>query len=486
MLKQKATRAVGWSAIDQIVRQGLFFATSIIMARLVAPEAYGTVALLYLFVGLAGVFVDVGLSSSLIQRKEISRTDESTVFWFNVTVGLVLATGLFVSAPWISRFYGIEVLIPIVRIYAFLFFLGAGNAIHNTMFARRLDFKTPLKVSSVSITVSAIVGISLAWNGFGVWALVAQTMIAGMVEAVLLWVLSPWRPAMTFSSTSFRSLFRFGGYLFLASLLETVYQHSFTLIIGKKYGVHDLGIYNRANATKQLPTGVLSGILSRVAFPIFAQVADDRERLVRGFRLSIRGIMFINIPMMLGIAVVAEPLILTLFGPVWAPAIPLLQILTLSGILFPLHVLNLSVLTAMGHSGKFLKIEVIKKAVGISLVIAGAAFGVIGMAWAVVISSLFAFVFNAHFNGKLLNYGALSQTRDCLPAFACGITMALLVAGFSHMLSASPVVRLMGLSVSGMGVFVFLAKLFRIRAFTEAINLLRAQLLKRDERPALP
>jgi len=475
MLKHQATRAIGWSTVDQLVRQGLSFAVTVTMARLVAPEAYGTVALLNLFTGLAGMFVDVGLTSALVQKKDTTINDESTVFWFNVAAGCIMGAALFIAAPWIAQFYGIAILTPIARLYALLFIFGAGNAVHSTLFTKQLDFKTPLKIGFASMLLSAVVGIFLACKGYGVWALVAQAMCAAIIQTALTWSLSSWRPAFTFSSDSFRALFRFGGFLFLAGLLDTVYQQFYTLIIGRWYGVHDLGIYNRANATKQLPSDTLSGVLSRVAYPIFAQVADDHERLLRGVRMSVRGVMFLNIPIMLGIAVVAEPLILTLFGPVWAPAIPLLQILALGGILFPLHVINLNVLRALGHSSKLLKVEIIKKVVGTILIILGARYGIQGMAWAVVISSCFAYVFNAYYTGKLLGYGSSQQSLDCLPALFCGIIMAVIVNACDHAISGQPPLRLVILSLTGALTFVLMARLFKIPELSEAISLIQKQ-----------
>ena len=475
-LQQKATRAIGWSTVDQLVRQGLFFAVSVTMARLLAPEAYGTVALLGLFTGLAGMFVDVGLTSALVQKKDTTLTDESTVFWFNVTAGCIMGTVLLLAAPWISQFYGIAILTPIARLYALLFILGSGNAVHNTLFTKQLDFKTPLKISFVSMLLSAVVGILLAWQGYGIWALVAQAMTAAVIQTIMTWALSSWRPALTFSLDSFRALFRFGGFIFLAGMLDTIYNQFYTLIIGRWYGVHDLGIYNRANATKQLPSDTLSGILSRVAYPIFAQVADDHERLLRGVRMSVRGIMFLNIPMMIGIAIVADPLILTIFGPVWAPAIPLLQILALGGILFPLHVINLNVLRALGHSSKLLKVEIIKKVVGVSLIILGARYGIQGMAWAVVMSSCFSYVFNAYYTGKLLGYGSLQQSLDCLPSLSCGIIMAVIVSACDYTISGPPPLRLFILSITGAIAFMLMAKLFKIAELSEAISFVKKRM----------
>ncbi len=467
---QKTTTAIGWSALDQVIQQTLFFAISVTLARLVSPEAYGTVALLQLFTGLAGVFINGGLTSALIQKKDTTHIDETTVFWFNTGVGALMGVALFLGAPWISRFYEIAVLLPITQLYACQLLLAGCNSVHYTLFTKRLDFKTPLKIATTSTIVSAAVGIYLAWKGMGVWALVAQSMTSSILGTLLVWLVSTWRPSLFFSSASFRSLFRFGGYIFLSSLLDTFYLRFYNLILGKLYGAYDLGIYNRADSTKQLPTSVLTGIISRVAFPIYSRSSADLPKLLDVFRLSIRGVMFLNIPMMLGVAVVAEPLILTLFGRAWAGAIPLLQILAIGSILWPLHVLNLSVLMALGHSSEFLRVELVKKGVGIALVVLGACYGMQGMAWAVVISSVFSFIFNAYYNGIHLNHGAWRQVIDFSPALLCGILMAASVLAFAAVIHFQPLLQLLTLSTLGAIFYLILAKALRVPELNTAIG----------------
>ena len=462
MLKQKASRAVGWSAADLLVRQGLQFGVSIVMARLIAPEAYGTIALLSLFTGIAMVFMDGGMSAALIQRKDSTREDESTVFWFNLAVGLTMALLLFAAADWIATFYEIDVLRPITQVYALQFFLSAFNSVQITRFTKNLDFKTPLKINTVAAVLSAIIGISLAYHGHGVWALVAQSMSVAIITTALMWSLSGWRPAFVFSRTSFRTLFGFGGFMFLSSLLNIAYQRFYTLLIGKWYGAYDLGIYNRAETTKQLPTGILSGILSRVAFPVFSQANDDPPRLKRGLRMSIKGIMLLNAPLMLGISATAEPLVLTLFGPTWVDSAPILKILALAGVLWPLHILNLSVLQAMGKSAQFFKIELIKKAVGITLILIAFPYGLQSMAWAVVAGSVIAFFINAYHNGKLIAYGGWRQIADVLPVLLCAAVMATAVTMLSTQIEMVPIFLLATLAASGALVFLALAWVSRI------------------------
>jgi len=472
-LKNRVSRAVGWSAADQIVRQGLMFGVSVTMARMVAPEAYGTIALLSLFTSIATVFVDGGLSSALIQKKGVTHTDESTVFWFNVTIGLSMALALFFSAPWIANFYGVPVLKTITQLYSFQFLLGACNAVQNTLFIKKIDFKTPLKINTASTVISAVIGIYMAWKGYGIWALVAQSMSSSILQTIILWAISRWRPAFTFSRQSFNELFGFGGFLFLSWILDAAYLKFYTLLIGKWYGIHDLGIYNRADSTKQLPAGVLSGILARVAFPLFSEANDDPVRLRNGLKLSIRGVMFINAPMMLGIASVAGPLVLTLFGDAWSAAVPLLQILALGAVLRPLQVLNLSVLQAMGHSRLFLKIEILKKTVGTILIILGSRWGVEGMAWAVVVSGVFSFVFNSYHSGKLLDFGALKQMREVISTIICAVLMAAAVTAASTIFQWLPIFQLLVLVSIGVSVYLAAAKIFKVKELDESIRFVR-------------
>jgi len=481
MLRRQASTAVIWSGLDQLVQQGLSFAISLVMARLVSPTDYGTIALLQLFTGIAIVFIDGGLTSALVQKKQATRADESTVFWFNILVGVLMSLGLFAAAPLIAGFYDKPILLPITRVVSLQLFLAACNSVQGTLFAKRLDFKTPLAVGMSAMVISGAVGIVLAWQGFGVWALVAQTAIHSVLLTFFNWRWSPWRPQFVFSRRSFRDLFGFGGFIFLSGLIDNIYSRLYTVIIGKMFGVHELGIYNRAENTKQLPTGILTGVLSRVAFPVFAQTSHDLPRLLRGFRLSIRSIMFINIPMMLGIAVVARPLVLTLFGSAWVEASPYLAILAVGGVLWPLHVLNLSILKATGESRKFFYVELLKKGVSVSLLLVGAHYGMEGMAYSVVASSFFSFVFNAYYNGKILNYGPLKQFIDFSPSLLCGLLMAFLVNLAANNTHFAPLLELLFLSVLGALVYFICVRVFRVSEYEEILLLFKQRLGRQPE-----
>lgn len=479
MLRSQAFSALRWVASEEVASQVLFFGVSLVLARLVVPEAHGTVALLSLFTGVAAIFVDGGLSAALVQRKEITRIDESTVFWFSLGTGLLIAVALAVGAPWIASFYGVAVIIPIAHLYALQIVIGALGSVHYALFQRNLDFRTPFKIRLASYLLSSLVGIFLAWRGYGIWALVAHGMGVTVLGALLTWTLSPWRPLFCFRWESFRKLFSFGGYLFLTNLLGMICSRFHTIIIGKLFGVRELGIYNRADATKQLPSAALAGSINRIAFPLFSRAAGDPQRVRRGFKIAIRGVMFLNVPMMIGIACVAEPLIVTLFGAGWAEAAPLLEILALAGILWPLHVMNLNVLKAMGHSGKIFKMELVNKFVEVGLIVAGSRFGLPGMAWGVALSSVVTFVFNAYYNGMHLDYGAVKQALDIAPSALCAAAMGGIVLAFEGLLALPAPLELVTLAALGGVVYVSFVFLFRIPEALQAVAMIR-RLLNRQ------
>jgi len=412
MLKQKAKAAVLWSGADIFLRQGLQFGISIILARLLSPEEFGTIALLYLFTGLASVFVDGGFSTALIQRQDINQTDESTVFWFNLSVGFIVALGMWAIAPAIAKFFKQPVLAPLAGLMAINVILSAFGSIHGTLLTKKLDFRTQMKAGGIATAISGGAAIVMAWHGLGVWALAVQTVVATLFTTVLLWKLNSWRPDYEFSMTSVRKLFGFGGYILASGLLDITYNRLYTLLIGKLYGVQELGFYSRAEGTKQLPVGVLTAVLSRVAFPVFSAAISDIDQLRRGVQLSVRVMMLVNVPMMLVLMAIAEPLIQILFGDQWLPAVPILQILCFAGVFWPLHVINLNVLMAQGHSSLFFRLEVLKKILGIGALAVGAFYGVMGIAWSQVVFGVFAFFINAFYTGRHIGYGALSQIQD--------------------------------------------------------------------------
>jgi len=457
------------------MRQGMGFLIAIILARLLVPEDFGTLALLALFLGLANLFVDIGFSAALIQKQDITHVDESTVFWFNIGAAVLVMLVLFVLSPWIAEFFALPVLKPLTVLMACSVLIGALGTIHFTLLTKRLDFKTPMQVGAISTIISGSVGVYMAWAGYGVWALAGHAISGTVARTLLLWVFSPWRPLLTFSGNSLRRLGAFGGWMFAAGFLDTLYQRGYTLLIGKFYGTYDLGIYERADSTQQLPASVLTNVLSRVAFPLFSSVSQDKQRLRRGVRLSVRTMTLIVAPTMVGLSVLAVPIIRVVFGEQWLPAAPILQVLCAAGLLWPLHVINLSALQAQGHGNLFFRLEIIKKSSGILTLVIGSFFGIIGIAWSRVIQSVIALMINTHFTNKFLGYGIREQTEDCFPSILLSAVMAAVVVMADIWIEVGGVLEL--LLLINLGAIVYLAcnMLLGIGAFKEAVGFIRGE-----------
>ncbi|MGH8488242.1 MAG: lipopolysaccharide biosynthesis protein [Gammaproteobacteria bacterium] len=478
MLKHRAAAATAWSGADILIRQGLQFAVSIALARLLGPEEFGTIALLYLFTGVAGVVVDSGFGSALVQQQDITPVDESTVFWWQLGAGFLAACVLVASAPAIAGYFSEPLLVPLMASLALAVVAGAAGGVHAAMLTRRLDFRTQLRAGAVATLVSGLVAVAMAWNGSGVWALAAQVVTMAAVNTAMLWWLTGWRPKRVFSVASMGRLFGFGGYLLAANLSDMVYTRGYNLLIGKLHGVRELGFYSRADGTQQLPVAGLSAMLSRVALPMFSAAAADRAQIRRGAELAVRAVMLLNVPMMLGLAAVAEPFVEAVFGPKWLPAVPILQVLCLAGVLWPLHVLNLNMLLAQGHSRLVLKLELPKKLIGICLLVVGSLLGVMGVAWSQVATGLIAFAINAHYSRRLFGYGAATQLRDFFPAMAVALPMAAIVYAIGRWWHAGAVTELFALA--GLGIVVFSA--FAWTAGLKAVAEVRALVPRHHQR----
>lgn len=472
MLRSRGLTASYWSAADVVSRQVLQVGIIIALARLLTPEEFGTVALLSLFLGIATVLADGGFSTALIQRQDATHVDESSVFWVNLAAGAILSTIIFLLAPVLAAFYSTAILEPLTRLMSLGVLLSALGAVPHALVVKQLGFRTLLVVGLAATGSSGVVAMLLAWNDYGIWALAGQYLTLAAVNTAMLWILSGWRPGLVFSADSARKLFGFGGYMLASGLLDTAVSRLYTLLIGHWYGVRELGFYVRAETTQQVPATVLSSIASRVALPVFSEAAADTTRLRRGARLSLRGLMLINVPMMLGLAAVADPLVEAVFGSAWLPAVPLLQVLCLAGLVWPLHVVNLTLLAAQGHARLVFRIELVKQALGLVLVFIGALSGPIGIAWAVVAGGFLAVAVNTFYTQRFVRYGLAAQLADVGPTLAVSAVMATVVAVASRNWDPAPIVELLVLSGLGALLFVGLALAVRLAAFRDMVALL--------------
>lgn len=479
MLKQRAFNATLWSGADILLRQGLQFVIAIVLARMLLPSDYGLFGLVLLFSGVASAFADGGFSAALIQRQDTNHTDESTIFWFNGAMGTLVALLMCASAPAIATFYAQPRLVPLTVLMAANVLLGALGAIHATLLTKRLDFRIQARTGFIAVLLSGALAVWMAWRGDGVWALAVQATMMSGINTILLWSASGWRPMRTFSGASVRKLFVFGGYHFASTLMDMVYIRLYTVPIGKMYGIRTLGYYTNADNVQQMPGSVLVKIFTRVAFPMLASVPHDTAKMRRGMQMAVRAMMLINVPVMLGMAAIAEPMIRFVFGPQWLPSVPMLRVLCLASLLLPLHVLNLNCLMALGLSRQMFRIELCKKALGLVLLGGGIFFGVMGVAWSMVALSALGLIFNARY-ARLIDYGLLAQMRDFLPTLGAGVAMAGTVAWLAAHWHVPDLPKLIGLTMLGAIVFCGLAMLVRLDALHDVISLFRKSSLGDD------
>jgi teichuronic acid exporter len=313
------------------------------------------------------------------------------------------------------------------------------------------------------------VAVWMALRGYGVWALGWQVLVASVMTTIGYWLSSRWRPRFTLRASSVRKLYSFGVFMMGSALLDNIYGRLYTLLVARWFGPADVGYYSRADGTQQLPASVLSGIVARVSLPVFSEAAGDPGRLRRGVQLSLRGLMLLNVPAMAGLAAIAEPVVVGIFGAKWAPSVPVLRILCLSGIFWPIHIINLNVLLAQGHPQAFFRLDVVKKAIGLCFLAVGVSFGIEGVAWSVVAIGIVGLRVNTYYTGKLLGYGLADQVRDVIPVFAAALPMAISVYWLSQNWSVTPLVKVATLSLAGALAYGATCKAFRVQALSDAL-----------------
>jgi O-antigen/teichoic acid export membrane protein len=460
-----------WKFLEKGGTQGVQVVIQIILARLLLPSDYGVLALVIVFIEIASVFVQSGLGTSLIQKKVIDSIDLSSVFYLSLGIAGFVYMLLYFSAPFIASFYEKPMLTNILRVLSLTLFPGAFNAIQNAIVSRTMQFKRLFYSSIGSGIISGIVGIVFAYLGYGVWALVFQQLVNQLCITLILWFTVKWRPTLEFSTERVSVLFSFGWKLLLSSLLETAYRNLRSLIIGKLYTSSILGFYNRGQHFPKLVATSINGPIQSVLLPALSAEQDYKDRVKSMMRRSIVTSSFIVFPMMIGLAAVSEPLIILLLTEKWLPAVPFMKLFCITYALWPIHTANLQAINAMGRSDIYLKLEILKKILGLAILAISLIWGIYGLAIGEVIASIISSFINAYPNKKLLLYGYGEQVKDILPSLALSLLMGVVVSILS-ILPFSPLVT-MGIQVlTGALVYIGLAALFRMECFFYLIETL--------------
>lgn len=426
-LKQKTVSGLLWSFIDQFANLGITFIAGIILARLLSPVEFGLIGMITVFISVSESFINSGFSSALIRKKDCTDTDYSTVFYFNLVVGILFFIILFISAPAIASFFNEPQLKAIVQVLGLVLIIDSLTLIQRTILTKRVDFKLQARISIIASVISGIIAIYMALSEYGVWSLVAQRLSKQGINSLLLWMWNRWRPLFIFSKESFRELFGFGSKLLVSGLIDTLYRNIYYLVIGKFFSAQELGFYTRADSFKQIPSQNLNGIIGRVSYPVMASIQDDKPRLKSNYQKLIRSTMLVTFVLMLGMAAIAEPMIITLIGEKWRPSIIYLQMLCFVGMMYPLHALNLNMLQVSGRSDLFLKLEVIKKILAVPTIVIGVFWGIKIMIVGMMLNTLIAYYLNSYWSGRFIGYSLSEQVKDILPSFILAVGMALSV-----------------------------------------------------------
>ena len=461
-----------WRFLERCGAQGVTFIVSIVLARLLDPTVYGTVALVTIFTTIMQVFVDSGMGNALIQKKDADDLDFSSVFYFNMAMCSVLYLIMFFAAPLIASFYRMPELTAIVRVLSFVVVISGVKNVQQAYVSRHLMFKR-FFFSTLGGTIgAAVIGIAMAYLGFGVWALVAQMLFNAAVDTTILWITVKWRPKKMFSFQRLKSLFSYGWKLLASSLIDTVYNDLRQLIIGKKDSSGDLAYYNQGKKFPQLIVTNINTSIDSVLLPTMSKAQDDMAAVRSMTRRAIKTSTFLMMPAMIGLAVCAEPLVQLILTEKWLPCVLFLRIFCITYAFYPIHTANLNAIKAMGRSDLFLKLEIIKKTVGIIAILITMWISVQAMAYSFLVTTILNQIINSWPNKKLLNYSYLEQVKDMMPQIllSLGMGAAIYAVSFLH-LSAS----LTLLIQIPLGVLVYWSgsRIFHVESYTYIIEMVK-------------
>ena len=471
-LKSKTVKGVMWSSIDRFTTQGISFVFSMLIARMLLPSDYGVIGMLAVFMAVANCFVDSGFGTALVRKNERTETDFCTVFYFNIVVACICYALLFLASPYIARFYNLPLLESVTKVWGLNLIISSLAGIQNAQLTIAIDFKSRAKISVITTLFTGVVGLWLAYRGYGVWALVFQTLSSNILRTILLWAIVRWMPKLIFSWQSFKELFSFGSKLLASGLLDTIYKNIYPIVIGKFFSASSLGVYSRADSLAQFPSSNITGVLQSVTFPVLSTIQGDEERLGNAYKRFLRLSAFIIFPLMVGLAAVANPFIRIVLTDKWEATIPFLQIISFSLMWYPIHAINLNLLQVKGKSDYFLKLEVIKKIQGIIVLCITVPLGLTAMSFGRVFTSVVCLGINTYYTNKIIGYGFIKQMRDLLPILIHSLVMGAIVFAIVHLLPTLWMQLIVG-TLAGIAYYLIGAYLMKFNELKELVSLLK-------------
>ena len=471
-LKEKTVKGVGWSAMENVTKIGVTFVVSIVLARLLSPEEYGLIGILTIFIAIFNAIVDSGFTNALIRKQDATDVDYSTVFYINLVLSLILAVILFCCASPIAIFFERPELVDLTKVMSSVVVINALAIVQRARTTKAIDFKTQTKITFISSVGSGVIGITIAYMNYGVWALVWQQISNQLLSTIFFWIYNRWIPKFTFSWTSFKEMWSFGSKLLASGLIDTAWKEIYQVVIGKCYSPATLGLFTRAKQFADLCSSNLTSVVQRVSYPVLSSIQDDRVRLKSAYQRVIKTTMLPTFVLMLGMAACAESMIQVLIGKQWLGCVPMLQIICTYGMLYPLHAINLNMLQVQGRSDLFLKLEIIKKIIGIGPLLLGIFVDIYLMLVGSLVTSLISYYLNAHYSGPFLNYSIREQVKDILPSLKVAVAMALPVYAMSF-ISINPFILLPLQIVVGAAITISICELTKLSEYLEIKSIAR-------------
>lgn len=476
-LKDKTVSGVGWSAADAFLGQGVTFIVGIVLARLLSPEEYGLIGIVTIFTSILLGFVDSGFSNSLIRKPNVTDDDYNTMFIVNMVMSVLMCSLLYLGAPAIAHFFERPQLVPLVRVMGLLLIFQALSIVQMTILSRKIDFKTKTKASVISAVTSGVIGIAMAFMGFGVWSLVAQQLSRQLVYSICLWFFNRWWPKIRFSVESFKYMWGFGWKLMLSGFLDRVWAQIYQTVVGKFYNPATLGQYTRAKEYASIFSSNLTTIVQRVSYPVLSQVQEDKERMVNAYRRVIKTTMFVTATLMISLGAVAEPLLYCLIGPQWHQAATFLPLICITMSLYPLHAINLNMLQVQGRTDIYLFLEIIKKIIAIGPICIGIFVDIYWMLIASIIVGIICFFLNTYYTGKKLGYSSWQQLKDIAPSYGIAFIVAISVYFLKYIPTSYWVVLPIQILV-GVAVFFVVNELLKLQEYIEIKGIVAEYLKK--------
>lgn len=479
-LKKTVISSLVWKFLERLGTQGIQFVVSIILARLLLPSDYGIITMIMVFTAIANSFIQSGFSTSLIQKKNSDELDFSSVLYTSFVIAIICYLILYFTSPLIADFYQMPQIKVILRVLALTLFFGAFNSVQNAKLSKDMKFKTLFFSSLGAIIVSGTTGITMAYLGFGAWALVGQQLANIIASTIILWFTSGWRPKIMFSLTRVKGLFSYGWKIMCSSLIDTFYQNLYNLVIGKFYNSATLGNYNKGEQFPKLIAVNIDGAIGSVMLPAYAREQERKDKVKKMVRRAIVTSSLILFPLMLGLAAIAEPLVKILLTDKWLGCVPFMQILCVVYALYPINTANLQAIKALGKSDYFLKLEIIKKILGITVLIITVPHGVYIMAIGQVIVTIISTMINAFPNRKLLNYNYFEQVKDILPNLLIAILMFIVVYPIKYLIDNTILLLTIQIIVGAI-IYIALMNIFKVEAFNYLFDIIKKRFKKNKE-----